>query len=70
MTYREAARKLAALGCQHVARKGGGSHRKWVNPTTNQATVLPERGGRDLRLGTLRAAIRQLGIEWVQFEKA
>jgi mRNA interferase HicA len=70
MTYREAARKLTALGCQHVARKGGGWHRKWVNPATNRATVLPERGGRDLRLGTLRAAVRQLGVQWRLFEQA
>jgi predicted RNA binding protein YcfA (HicA-like mRNA interferase family) len=70
MKYSQAARKLAALGCVELARRGGGSHRKWFNPQTNQATVLPDWGGRDLKLGTLRAAIRQLGIDWEQFQAA
>jgi hypothetical protein len=38
MIYREAARKLAALGCREVPRRGGGSHRKWQNPATNRST--------------------------------
>jgi hypothetical protein len=29
--------------------------------------VLPDWGARDLKLGTLRSAIRQLGIEWETF---
>jgi mRNA interferase HicA len=70
MTYREAARRLAELGCRNVPRQGGGSHRKWINPATNRSSVLPDRGGRDLRLGTVRAAVRQLGIDWVAFEQA
>ena len=36
MIYREAARKLAALGCQEVPRRGGGAHRKWTNPGTKR----------------------------------
>lgn len=59
MSYREVVRKLKALGCQEIPRKGGGSHRKPRNPSTNQSTVLPDWGGRDLRMGTIRAAIRQ-----------
>jgi hypothetical protein len=39
--YREAARKLAALGCREVPRRGGGAHRKWTNPATTRSTVLP-----------------------------
>ncbi len=69
MKYREVARKLEALGCQELPRRGGGSHRKWFNPITQQVTVLPDWGGRDLKLGTLRAAIRQLGIDWEMFNK-
>ena len=45
MIYREAARKLAALGCREVPRRGGGAHRKWQNPATNRSTVpspMPE----------------------------
>ncbi|HTU17100.1 MAG TPA: type II toxin-antitoxin system HicA family toxin [Gemmataceae bacterium] len=70
MIYREAARKLSALGCQEVPRRGRGAHRKWTNPATRRSTVLPDHGGRDLRLGTLRAAIRQLGLDWAAFEQA
>ena len=39
MKYREVARKLKALGCQELPRRGGGSHRKWL--TLNQ--ILPDR---------------------------
>ncbi len=70
MIYREAARKLRALGCQEVPRRGGGAHRKWTNPTTRRSTVLPDHGCRDLRLGTLRVAVRQLGLNWAAFEQA
>jgi predicted RNA binding protein YcfA (HicA-like mRNA interferase family) len=70
MKYREAARKLAALGCTELPRKGGGSHRKWHNPATNRSTVVPDWGGRDLKTGTVRGAVRQLGIEWSAFEQA
>ena len=35
---------------------------------TQKATVIPDWSGRDLKLGTLRAAIKQLEIEWSDFE--
>ncbi len=68
MTYREVARRLVELGCQERPRQGGGSHRKWHNPTTNRSTVVPDWGGRDLKQGTVRGAVRQLGIEWSAFD--
>lgn len=67
MKYREVARKLSKLGCEEISRRSSGSHRKWLNPATNQVSVLPDWGSRDLKLGTLRAAIKQLGIEWEDF---
>lgn len=67
MKYRDVACKLAALGCRELARRGGGSHRKWFNPTAQRATVIPDWGARDLKLGTVRSAVRQLGIEWRDF---
>jgi mRNA interferase HicA len=70
MTYREVSRKLAQLGCQEFPRRGGGSHRKWFNPSTQKGTVVPDWGGRDLKLGTIRAAVRQLGLAWPDFEQA
>jgi predicted RNA binding protein YcfA (HicA-like mRNA interferase family) len=70
MKYREVARRLVALGCGEMPRKGGGSHRKWHNPATNRSTVVPDWGGRDLKMGTVRGAVRQLGIGWSAFESA
>lgn len=70
MTYRDVARKLAALGCVNVARAGGGSHRKWHNRLLGRSTVVPDWGARDLKLGTVRAAVRQLGLEWDDFNAA
>jgi mRNA interferase HicA len=68
MIYREISCKLASLGCQELPRRGSGSHRKWFNPKTQRVTVVPDWGGRDLKFGTIRAAIKQLGIEWNEFE--
>ncbi|WP_089725592.1 type II toxin-antitoxin system HicA family toxin [Candidatus Thiosymbion oneisti] len=68
MKYREVTRKLVALECYELPRKGGGSHRKWFNPITQRVTSLPDWGSRDLKLGTIRTAIRQLGIDWKMFE--
>jgi predicted RNA binding protein YcfA (HicA-like mRNA interferase family) len=70
MTYRDAIRKLIALGCEEISRKGGGSHRKWHNPDAKKSTVLPDWGGRDLKLGTVRNAVKQLGLSWDEFERA
>lgn len=67
MRYRDVARKLTALGCHELARSGGGSHRKWFNPATARGSIVPDWGSKDLKLGTLRAAIRQLGIDWEAF---
>ena len=69
MTYRAVAARLTALGCRELERRGGGSHRKWFNPDTQCATVLPDWGGRDLKLGTVRSAVRQLGIDWQEFQE-
>lgn len=69
MTYREVARKLSRLGCQEVPRRGRGTHRKWRNPAANRSTVVPDHGGKDLKTGTLRALVRQLGLDWTAFEQ-
>ena len=70
MRYRDAARKLLELGCHEVRRQGGGSHRKWFNPHTQRHSVLPDWGGRDLKMGTLRSAVRRLGLDWQEFNNA
>jgi len=70
MKYREAARKLQKLGCVEIRRSGDGSHRKWHNSRTNASTTLPDWGGKDLKMGTLRGAVRQLGLDWADFLSA
>lgn len=69
MRYREIARKLRELGCQEIPRQGGGSHRKWHNPATNAIAPIPDWGSKDLKTGTLRAIVRQLGLDWDNFNQ-
>jgi mRNA interferase HicA len=40
-----------------------------VNPESQRATVLPDWGNRDLKIGTIKAAVKQLGIEWDTFSR-
>lgn len=70
MTYREATRKLGQLGCVQVPHTGGGSHRRWRNPAANRSTSVPDHGSKDIKLGTLRAVVRQLGLDWNDFQQA
>jgi len=70
MKYRDIARRLRALGCEEIPRRSGGSHRKWYNPATGQIAPLPDWGAKDLKIGTLRAVIRQLGLDWQKFQDA
>jgi len=69
MTYRELASRLAVLGCEELPRRAGGSHRKWINRATGAATVIPDWGRKDLKLGTIRAIVRQLGLDWNVLER-
>jgi hypothetical protein len=41
-----------------------------MNPATNRSTVVPDWAGKDLKLGTIRAAVRQLGLDWEAFTSA
>lgn len=70
MKYREVAGKLRRLGCEEIKRRKPGSHRKWSNPATGSGTTVPDWGPKDLRLGTLHALVRQLGVAWEDFERA
>ncbi len=70
MRYRDVERKLLELGCRELPRTGGGSHRKWLNPENGQAVAVPDWGGDDLKLGTIRGALRRLGLSWEDFSAA
>jgi mRNA interferase HicA len=69
MNYREFTRRLEALGCKEIPRRGGGSHRKWINPTSGKGTVVPDWGKKDLKQGTIRSILKQLAIDTKEFEK-
>ena len=72
MRYREITKKLRNLGCAEIARKGGGSHRKWYNPNGNPIVIVsvPDWGSKDLKMGTLRSIVKDLGFEWDEFMAA
>lgn len=59
--YREIVKKLKRLGFQ-FHRQAAGSHEIWVNPETNRFTTIPNHPG-DMPEGTLRAILKQAGVE-------
>ncbi len=65
MTYRE----LKSLGCE-FDRQSRGSHEIWRNPATGGRTTIPNWGGRDLRLGAVRAIMRDLELDRTAFDQA
>ncbi|HSJ59448.1 MAG TPA: type II toxin-antitoxin system HicA family toxin [Anaerolineae bacterium] len=66
MRYRDVAQRLRELGCTEM-REGKGSHRVWHNPTTGLIAVILDWGSKDLAPGTVRAVIRELGINRQEF---
>jgi predicted RNA binding protein YcfA (HicA-like mRNA interferase family) len=69
MNYKDLTRKLRSRGCKEIVRRRGGSHRKWINPATGKGTVIPDWGNKDLKQGTIRGILKQLGIGQDDFEK-
>lgn len=71
MNYREVTKKLRKLGCVELS-KGKGSHRKWYNPNESPVIVvsIPDWGSKDLRTGTLRSVVKDLGLDWEDFKNA
>jgi predicted RNA binding protein YcfA (HicA-like mRNA interferase family) len=66
--YREVARKLRTFGFA-FDRPGPGSHEVWRNPATGRKVTLPHHS-RDMAEGTLRAILREAGINLDDFLKA
>lgn len=63
--YRDIARKLKVLGFV-FDRQAAGSHEIWFNPTTKRYTTVPNHSG-DMPEGTLRAVLKQAGVETEDF---
>jgi predicted RNA binding protein YcfA (HicA-like mRNA interferase family) len=61
LKYREVAKRLRELGCEFV-RNGAGSHRIWWNPGNGKYTTIPDWCSDDLRSGTLRTIVSDLGL--------
>ena len=59
--YREIVRRLKSFGFA-FDRQAAGSHEIWFNATTKRFTTIPNHPG-DLPEGTLRAILRQAGVE-------
>ena len=59
--HREITKKLKKFGFS-FHRQAAGSHEIWFNPETKKYTTIPNHRG-DMPEGTLRAILRQAGIE-------
>lgn len=66
--YHKVTRKLRRLGFE-LDRHGDGSHEVWWNPTTRRRVTVPHHS-RDIAEGTLRAILREAGIEPDDFLRA
>jgi predicted RNA binding protein YcfA (HicA-like mRNA interferase family) len=63
--YREIIKRLKQLGFE-FDRQAAGSHEIWFNPHTSRYTTIPNHSG-DMPEGTLRAILKQAGIEAEEF---
>ena len=59
--YRDIVKRLRELGLQ-FDRQARGSHEIWFNPALNRYTTIPNHPG-DMPEGTLRAILKQAGVE-------
>ncbi len=68
MKYRELVKRLRETGCEFV-RNGAGSHRIWWNPINGQYTTIPDWGNKDLKMGTLRSILTDLGLTMTDLQR-
>jgi predicted RNA binding protein YcfA (HicA-like mRNA interferase family) len=66
--YKEIVRKLKARGFE-FDRQAAGSHEIWFSAGANRYTTVPNHPG-DMPEGTLRAILKQAGIEPEDFLRA
>lgn len=64
-SYREIVRRLKAFGFS-FHRQAAGSHEIWFNPASERYTTIPNHPG-DMPEGTLRAILRQAGLDVADF---
>lgn len=66
--YRDIIRILKRFGFEFY-RQAAGSHEIWLNPVKKRFTTIPNHSG-DMPEGTLRAIIKQAGIDTEDFIKS
>ena len=66
--YREIAKRLKSFGFE-FHRQAAGSHEIWFNAASARYTTIPNHSG-DMPEGTLRAILKQAGIEPDDFLQA
>lgn len=64
-SYRKVVKRLKNFGFV-FDRQAAGSHEIWFNETTGRYTTIPNHSG-DIPEGTLRAILKQAGIDPVEF---
>ena len=67
-SYREVAKRLRVFGFR-FDRAGAGSHEIWRHPETGRKVTIPHHS-RDIAEGTLRAILREAGINVNEFLQA
>jgi predicted RNA binding protein YcfA (HicA-like mRNA interferase family) len=61
LKYEEVAAKMKRLGFRLLP-QGKGSHEIWVRDSDGKTVPVPKHLGRDMKKGTLRAIIREMGV--------
>ena len=69
LRYSELTRKLHRLGYV-LDRRARGDHEIWIRPSTGGRTTIPNWGARELKTGTVRAILRDLGVTRQEFDRA
>lgn len=67
MSYRELTKRLKRFGFRFY-RQGKGSHELWVRDEDGKVVPVPKTN-KDVKKGTVRAIIRQIGVDFEEFIK-
>jgi predicted RNA binding protein YcfA (HicA-like mRNA interferase family) len=67
--YEDVIAKMKRLGFR-LYRQGKGSHEIWVRDADGKTIPVPKHRGKDLKTGTLRSIIREIGISVDEFQNA
>lgn len=64
--YQDVTRRLRKLGFR-FSRQGKGSHELWARDGDGRVVPVPRHQGKDIRKGTVRAIIREVGLSVDEF---